>query len=74
MIKRRSKFHESIARAQAKAKAKAKPKAKPKAGLKEVVKSLIGKKEKEELCDKEGCERPAVECEGHVDCNPCEDK
>jgi len=39
----RSKFHESIARAQAKAK-KAK---KPKAGLKEVVKKLVGKGEDE---------------------------
>ena len=44
-------------------------KAAPKPALKKVA-----KKKEEEICDKEGCERPAVECEGHVDCDPCEDQ
>ena len=49
-----------------------KAKVKAKSALKEIVKKVIG--EKQEICDKEGCKRPAVECEGHVDCDPCEDK
>lgn len=57
-----------LAKRRAKAKAALKKSA-PKPALKKMA-----KKKEEEICDKEGCERPAVECEGHVDCDPCEDQ
>ena len=56
---------------------RAKSKPAPKPALKEMpkaVKSKPKKAKKEEPCEKQGCERPATECEDHVDCDPCEDE